>query len=63
MMEQTNKTTEAQRNAIKKYDAKTYQKKTFRFHKENDIDVLEKLASVDSQNAYIIDLIRKDITK
>ena len=62
-MEQTNKTTEAQRNAIKKYDAKTYQKKTFIFHKEKDIDVLEKLAAVDSQNAYIIDLIRKDINK
>nr|DAF12326.1 MAG TPA: hypothetical protein [Caudoviricetes sp.] len=62
-MEQTNKTTEAQRNAIKKYDAKTYQKKTFRFHKEKDIDVLEKLAAVDSQNSYIIDLIRKDINK
>lgn len=45
------------------YDAKTYQKKTFRFHKEKDIDVLEKLAAVDSQNAYIIDLIRKDINK
>lgn len=45
------------------YDAKTYQKKTFRFHKEKDIDVLEKLAVVDSQNAYIIDLIRKDINK
>ena len=42
------------------YKKNTYTAITFRVRKD-DIDVLEKLNEVDNKQAYIIDLIRKDI--
>lgn len=55
---------EAQKRAQKKYDANNrsrFRVMTFKFNRETDADVLEKLASVDSMQGYIKDLIRKDI--
>lgn len=42
------------------YKKRTYASVNIRIRKD-DTEVLEKLASVESKNAYIIDLIRKDI--
>ena len=44
----------------RKYKKETYEKLTIRVRKD-DKEILEKLESVESKNAYILDLIRKDI--
>lgn len=57
-------TSEAQKRAQKKYDVNNRDKfkaMTFKFNKVSDADVLEKLASVDSMQGYIKNLIRKDM--
>lgn len=43
-----------------KYKAETYKRIALLVRKD-DTEVIEKLESVESKNAYIIDLIRKDI--
>lgn len=57
-------TTDAQKRAQKNYDLNSkdkFKRLTFKLNKETDADVLEKLASVDSMQGYIKELIRKDI--
>ncbi len=57
-------TTDAQKRAQKNYDLNSkdkFKKLSFKLNKETDADVLEKLASVDSMQGYIKELIRKDI--
>lgn len=57
-------TTDAQKRAQKNYDLNSkdkFKKLSFKLNRETDADVLEKLASVDSMQGYIKELIRKDI--
>lgn len=57
-------TTDAQKRAQKNYDLNSkdkFKRLTFKLNKETDADVLDKLASVDSMQGYIKELIRKDI--
>lgn len=57
-------TTDAQKRAQKNYDLNSkdkFKKLSFKLNKETDADVLEKLASVDSMQGYIKELIRNDI--
>lgn len=44
-----------------RYDAKTAVRLGLKFHNVNDADILEKLDSVESKQAYIKQLIRNDI--
>lgn len=44
----------------RKYKKENYEKLTIRVRKDDE-EVLEKLKSVESMNAYILELIRKDI--
>lgn len=56
--------TDAQKRAQKNYDLNSkdkFKKLSFKLNKETDADVLDKLASVDSMQGYIKELIRKDI--
>lgn len=57
-------TTDAQKRAQKNYDLNNkdkFKKLSFKLNRETDADVLDKLASVDSMQGYIKELIRKDI--
>lgn len=57
-------TTDAQKRAQQKYDRDNRDKfkvMTLKFNKEQDADVLEKLANVSNMQGYIKELIRKDI--
>lgn len=57
-------TTDAQKRAQQKYDRDNRDKFkviNLKLNKEQDADVLEKLASVSSMQGYIKELIRKDI--
>lgn len=57
---------EAQKKAQKKYDKNNkgkFKVLTLKLNRESDSDVLEKLASVDSMQGYIKELIRKDLSK
>lgn len=57
-------TTDAQKRAQKNYDLNSkdkFKKLSFKLNRETDADVLDKLASVDSMQGYIKELIRKDI--
>lgn len=57
-------TTDAQKRAQKNYDLNSkdkFKKLSFKLNKETDADILDKLASVDSMQGYIKELIRKDI--
>lgn len=57
-------TTDAQKRAQKNYDLNSkdkFKKLSFKLNRETDADVLEKLASVESMQGYIKELIRKDI--
>jgi hypothetical protein len=57
-------TTDAQKRAQKNYDLNSkdkFKKLSFKLNKETDADVLDKLASVESMQGYIKELIRKDI--
>lgn len=57
-------TTDAQKRAQKNYDLNSkdkFKRLAFKLNKETDADVLDKLASVDSMQGYIKELIRKDI--
>lgn len=57
-------TTDAQKRAQKNYDLNSkdkFKKLSFKLNRETDADVLDKLASVESMQGYIKELIRKDI--
>lgn len=47
----------------KKYDEQNCVRMNFKFHKKNDADILEKLASVDRKQTYIKQLIREDLKR
>ena len=53
--------TKAQKRAQAKYDAKMKAQYIFRLNREKDKDILDRLASVPSKQAYIRELILKDI--
>lgn len=44
-----------------KYKRENYYRYTFRISKIHDVDVIEKLNSVENTRQYILNLIRKDI--
>lgn len=57
-------TSEAQKRAQRNYDINNKDKFKFinlKLNRDTDADVLEKLASVDSMQGYIKELIRKDL--
>lgn len=54
-------TSEAQLKAIEKYDSQNTLRMSFKFNKNTDADVIQKLNTVPSKQGYIKDLIRKDI--
>lgn len=56
------KTTEAQRRAVAKYDAKKTKFYGLKLNLTTDADILEKLRSVDNVQGYIKELIRRDIS-
>ncbi len=52
--------TEAQKKAQAKYDKRMKAQYIFRLNRNTDADIIRKLESVPSKQAYIKDLIRKD---
>ena len=46
---------------VARYVAKTYKRVTIKLRKDRDIDIINKLESVENINQYIKDLILKDI--
>ena len=55
------KTTEAQKRATAKYQAKNTRMFTLRLNLNTDMDIIEKLEQVESKQGYIKKLIRADI--
>ena len=56
-------TTEAQRKAQRRYDAKNTRQVHIKLNLRTDKDVLEKLDEVQSKQGYIKRLIREDLAK
>ena len=54
-------TTEARKRAREKYNKANYKAYTFRFHKTNEADVIERLESQPNKQGYLKELIRKDL--
>lgn len=54
-------TTQAQINAVRKYDDTHTKKIMLKFNLETDKDILEKLESVGNKQGYIKELIRRDM--
>lgn len=55
--------TEAEKKAIKKYQAENIRQVLLKINKKTMPDVFEKLQSVESMQGYIIELIRDDIAR
>lgn len=55
------KTTEAQKRATAKYQAKNTRMFTIRLNYNTDQDIIDKLEQVESMSGYIKKLIRQDI--
>lgn len=53
--------TEAQKRASRKYDAKNIKQVALRLNKKTDKDIIEHLETVQSKQGYIKGLIRDDI--
>ena len=53
--------TEAEKKAVKKYQAENIRQVTLKVNKKTMPDVFEKIQSVESIQGYIIELIRADI--
>lgn len=53
--------TEAEKKAVKKYQAENIRQITLKVNKKTMPDVFEKIQSVESIQGYIIELIRADI--
>ena len=49
--------------ASNKYKKKTYKRYLLQVRKDTQSDIIEKLESVKSKNAYILSLIRNDLKK
>ena len=56
-------TTEAQRKAQRRYDAKNTRQVHIKLNRNTDKDVLDKLDEVPSKQGYIKRLIREDLAK
>ena len=56
-------TSEAQKRAQEKYDAKATIQLHFKMNKKTDADILEKLDSVPNKQGYIKELIRADMKR
>lgn len=56
-------TTEAQKRAVAKYDAKNTRKIVLKLNTGTDADILKRLDTVDNRQGYIKRLIREDIGK
>lgn len=57
---------EAQKKAQREYSRRSRDKfkvYTLKLNKESDVDVIDKLASVDNMQGYIKNLIREDMNK
>lgn len=54
-------TTEAQKRAVAKYDAKNTKVYAIKLNRKNDADIIEKLDSQTNVQGYIKEVIRKDI--
>lgn len=54
-------TSEAQKRASKRYDAKNTKLLNIKLNLNTDADILEHLASLENKQGYIKSLIRKDI--
>lgn len=58
------KTSQAQKNAVRKYDAENTKLLTLKLNLKTDADILERLESIDeSKQGYIKRLIREDMSK
>ena len=53
---------EAQRRAVKKYDAANTVQIRLKLNRGTDKDIIDKLEKLENKQGYIKDLIRKDIT-
>lgn len=56
-------TTEAQKRATLKYEAKNTVQVHLKLNKRTDADILERLKEVESKQGYIKELIRKDMAR
>lgn len=56
-------TSESQKRAVAKYDAKNTRKIVLKLNKATDADILKRLDAVDNRQGYIKRLIREDIEK
>lgn len=56
-------TTEAQKRAVAKYDAKNTRKIVLKLNRATDADILKRLDTVGNRQGYIKRLIREDIEK
>jgi len=57
------KTTKAQKDAVRRYDATHTKQILLKFNLETDADILAKLSEVENKQGYIKRLIREDIGK
>lgn len=57
------KTSKAQKEAVRKYDATHTKQIMLKFNLETDADILAKLSEVENKQGYIKRLIREDIGK
>lgn len=57
------KTTKAQKDAVRRYDATHTKQIMFKFNLETDADILAKLDEVENKQGYIKELIRADIER
>lgn len=56
-------TTDAQKRATLKYEAKNTIQVHLKLNKRTDADILQKLEEVESKQGYIKELIRRDMAK
>lgn len=56
-------TSESQKRAVAKYDAKNTRKIVLKLNTGTDADILEKLDTVNNRQGYIKKLIREDIKR
>lgn len=57
----SNKYSQKNREELQKKEATTYTRYSFKFHNENDKDIIDKFASTENVQGYIKSLIRADI--
>lgn len=55
--------TQAQLNAQRRYQNRVIAQVLVKLHREKDVDILEKLETVESKNGYIKECIRRDLAR